>query len=123
LYLKTKGLWKDVLVHESVTMSDDARTAKLSGDLLHHSIPNAAYHHRLLGERYAPLAARQMFDNKRKTSDFKIMTVGATTFLSQYLLKGGFRDGLPGFCAAKFSAHHAFLKHLLLRELQENNDE
>ncbi|MBC7797596.1 MAG: glycosyltransferase family 2 protein, partial [Pyrinomonadaceae bacterium] len=62
LYLKTKGLWKDVLVHESVTMSDDARTAKLSGDLLHHSIPNAAYHHRLLGERYAPLAARQMFD-------------------------------------------------------------
>jgi hypothetical protein len=72
----------------------------------------------MIGTRYAPLAARQMFECGKQTSAFKIMTVGLTTFLQTYFLKGGFLDGFTGFCIARFAAHHAFLKHLLLWELQ-----
>lgn len=116
---RRKGKWKDVLIHESVEI--DGRTEKLSGDILHYSIENAAHHHRMIGERYAPLAAEQMFENGRKTSALKILTAGLTAFLQTYILKSGFLDGLAGFTIARFAAHHAFLKHLLLWEKQNKS--
>ncbi len=115
---RNKGKWKDVLIHESVEI--DGKVKKLRGDILHFSVENAAHHHRMIGERYAPLAAEQMFRNGKETSAFKIATAGFTTFIQTYFLKLGFLDGLAGFCIARFAAHHAFLKHLLLWELQRN---
>ena len=53
---------------------------------------------------------------EKRTSKLKIATAGFTTFVQTYILKCGFLDGLPGFCIARFAAHHAFLKHLLLWE-------
>jgi hypothetical protein len=115
-----------VAIHESFQLNDGAEPAKLSGDILHISTNDAAYHHKMIGERYAPLAAKQMFEHGRRTSPFKIATVGFTTFFHTYILKAGFRDGFAGFVIARFAAHHAFLKHLLLWEMQNkgntNND-
>jgi glycosyltransferase involved in cell wall biosynthesis len=122
---RNSGKWKDIAIHESVEMADGARVEKLAGDILHHSVnadKTAEYHHKMIGERYAPLAAKQMFENGRRTSRFKIYTVGLTTFLHTYFLKAGFRDGFAGFVIARFAAHHAFLKHLLLWEMQNNGD-
>jgi len=118
LFNRRKGKWKDVLIHESVQMQTDARVEKLTGDILHYSVEDASHHHRMIGTRYAPLAAKQMFERGKRTSALKIASVGLTTFLQAYILKGGFLDGLPGFCIARFAAHHAFLKHLLLWEMQ-----
>ncbi len=118
---RRKAKWKDVLIHESVEILGDLKTEYLKGDILHYSMTDAAYHHRQIGERYAPLAARQMFENGRRTGAFKIAAAGFTAFLRSYVLKAGFRDGLAGFCIARFAAHHAFLKHLLLWEMQEKS--
>lgn len=118
LFNRNKGRWKDVLVHESVEMDDAAEIKTLGGDLLHYSIENAAYHHRLIGERYAPLAAEQMFARGKKTTRLKIATSGLAAFFQTYFLKAGFLDGFAGFCIARFAAQHAFLKHLLLWEKQ-----
>lgn len=118
---RTKGKWKDVLIHESIQMRENEQVEKLSGDILHYSIPDAAYHNRMIATRYAPLAAEQMFTRGRKTSPVKIFTAGLTAFLQTYLLKLGFLDGLAGFCIARFAAHHAFLKHILLWEMQESS--
>jgi glycosyltransferase involved in cell wall biosynthesis len=117
---RRKGKWKDILIHESVEMQENARVEKLSGDILHYSIPDAAYHNKMIADRYAPLAAEQMFRRDRSTSPFKIFTAGIIAFLQTYILKLGFLDGLAGFCIARFAAHHAFLKHLLLWEMQQN---
>ncbi len=122
LFNRKKGFWKNVLIHESFKMQDGARIEKLSGDILHYSIENAAHHHLMIGERYAPLAALQMFKQGKKTSPLKIMTVGLTTFLQTYVLKLGFLDGLAGFCIARFAAHHAFMKHLILWEKQRKSN-
>ena len=113
---RQKGKWKDVLIHESVEI--DGKVEKFSGDILHYSVENMAHHHRMIGERYAPLAAEQMFLRGRKTSPLKIATAGLTAFLQTYILKAGFLDGFAGYCIARFAAHHAFLKHLLLWEKQ-----
>lgn len=118
LFNRTKGHWKQRHIHESVAMNPDARVEDLSGDLLHYTSPSAAHHHRMIGERYAPLAAQQMFEEGRRTSMLGVASAGPTAFLRSFVLKGGFRDGFAGFTIASFAAHHAFLKHLMLWEKQ-----
>lgn len=120
---RRKGKWKDVLIHESIQMTEAAKIGKLTGDIHHYSVEDAAHHHRMIGSRYAPLAARQMYERGKKASVFKVATVGATTFLQNYIIKAGFLDGFAGFCIARFAAHHAFLKYLLLWEMQQNSFE
>lgn len=118
---RSKGAWSDVIIHESFKLRNGAKTGKLSGDIFHYSIENAAHHNRMIAERYAPLAARQMFERGRTTSPLKIATASLTTFLQTYIVKLGFLDGLAGFAIARFAAHHAFLKNILLWEMQQRN--
>ncbi len=120
---RTKGRWKNVPVHESIEMQVGSRTAKLSSDILHFSVQGASHHHKMIGERYAPLAAQGMFESGRRTSASNILFAGPSAFIRSYILKVGFLDGLPGIAIANFAAHHAFLKHLLLWELQQKKDE
>lgn len=118
LFRKSRGHWEPRHIHESVKADPGARIEKLSGDILHYSVHDSAYHHRMIGERYAPLAAQQMFEEGRRTSQLKIATAAPAAFVRSYLLKGGFRDGLAGISIASFAAHHAFLKNLMLWEKQ-----
>jgi glycosyltransferase involved in cell wall biosynthesis len=122
LFKKTAGSWQPRHIHESVTMKPGSRIERLPGDLLHYSVENAAHHHRMIGERYAPLAAQQMFSEGRRSSALKIAIAAPMAFLSSYILKAGFRDGLAGLTIASFAAHHAFLKHLMLWELQQRSE-
>ncbi len=116
LFDRKNARWKNVLIHESVEVDGTIETLK--GDILHHSCESAAQHHQLIGERYAPLAARQNFQNGKRTSPLRIAFAGPLTFFLVYFLKLGFLDGFPGFCIAQFAAYHAFLKNLLLYEIQ-----
>ena len=121
-YRKSRGQWKGAFIHESVKMPKDARVGILNGDLLHYSVDNASQHHRMIGERYAPLSAKQMYESGRRTSALKIAVAGPAAFIRSFLLKGGFRDGLAGLTIARFASHNAFLKHLILWELQKTPD-
>jgi glycosyltransferase involved in cell wall biosynthesis len=118
LYRKSRGHWMGARVHESVKMDAEARIETLAGDILHYTSSDAAYHHRMIGERYAPLAALQMYEAGRRTSPLQIACAAPAAFIRSYFLKGGFRDGLAGLAIARFAAHHAFLKHLMLWEKQ-----
>ena len=121
LFKKNKGHWKQRHIHESVTMDPGARVQRLTGDLLHYTSQNAAHHHRVIGERYAPLAALQMFEEGRRTSVLGVASAGPAAFIRSLILKGGLRDGFAGFTIASFAAHHAFLKHLMLWEKQASD--
>lgn len=122
LFKKSHGHWKQRHIHESVAMNPDSRVEKLNGDLLHYTSPDAAHHHRMIGERYAPLAAQQMFEEGRRTSTLRVASAGPAAFIRSLILKGGLRDGFAGFTIASFAAHHAFLKHLMLWEKQNTNN-
>ncbi len=119
LFRKARGRWSPRHIHESVSMDQNARVEKLSGDILHYSVRDSAQHHRMIGERYAPLAAQQMFEEGRRTSAWKVATAAPAAFIRSFILKGGFRDGLAGVSIANFAAHHAFLKHITLWERQK----
>ena len=121
-YQKSRGRWEGAYIHESVKLPVDARVEKLTGDILHYTARDASYHHRMIGERYAPLSARQMFERGRRTTPLGIAAAAPAAFLRSYFLKAGFRDGLAGLAIARFAAHHAFLKHLMLWEMQKAGD-
>jgi glycosyltransferase involved in cell wall biosynthesis len=125
LFDRSSGRWNERLIHESVGMKPAAKIANLKGEILHFSVDSPEYHHQMIGERYAPMAAEQMRRSGTRTSRARIAVSGPAAFFRSYVLKAGFLDGFPGYCIAKFAAYHAFMKHLLLWEMQqaENADE
>ncbi len=118
LFKRSLGWWEKRHIHESVKMDKGTISKNLSGDILHYTVRDATHHHRMIGERYAPLAARQMFEDGRRTSSLKIAAAAPAAFIRSFILKGGFRDGVAGLSIASFAAHHAFLKNILLWEMQ-----
>ena len=119
LFDRRRGRWNGAVIHESFKLDDDARSSRLRGELVHYSVRDVAEHQRMIAERYAPLGARKMFLEGRRTSTLKAVFSAWFAFIRSYLLKLGFLDGFPGFCVAYFTAHHAFMKHLLLLEMQK----
>ena len=122
LFNRLRGSWKKRHIHESVEMQSTAKVEVLTGDLLHYTVKDGTHHHQMIGERYAPLAARQMWEEGKRTSPLKVAIAGPAAFVRSYILKRGLRDGFAGLTIANFAAHHAFLKHLLLWEMQERAD-
>lgn len=112
LFDRRKGKWKNVLVHESVEMQSGAKIAKVSGgDILHFTMDGPEEHQELIDNRYAPLAARQMFDDGRHTSRLRSIAAAPVAFFSTYFLKLGFLDGLAGFHISRLAAYHARRKY------------
>ena len=120
LFDRRRASWGDRLIHESVTMNAGSRIETLRGDLLHYSMRDAAYHQRMIEERYAPLGARQMLRDGKRTTRLQSSVAGPLAFLRSFVLKGGWRDGRAGFTIARFAARHAALKHSILHELQRS---
>jgi glycosyltransferase involved in cell wall biosynthesis len=121
LFDRRKGKWNGAVIHESVQMEPGASVRNLSGDILHYSVESAEHHNRMIAERYAPLGAQRMYEMGRRSSPLKAVFSAWFAFIRAYFLKAGFLDGLAGFCIAYFSAHHAFMKHLMLIELQRKD--
>lgn len=119
---RKKGHWNGSLIHESFKLNDGESFSELSSDLLHYSVDDLTHHNKMIGERYAPLAAKKMLNNGKHASLPKILFSGTFAFLRAYIFKAGFLDGFPGFCIAYFAAHHAFLKQLMLREMQKDQE-
>jgi len=122
LFDRRKSHWTSRVIHESVDVIEGG-VGNLESDILHYSVDNASHHHRMIGDRYAPLAAQHMLAEGKTATSISIALAGPIAFVRHYLLGAGFLDGLPGYAIAKFAAHHAFLKHLLLKELQSAHDD
>lgn len=119
LFDRRNGRWNGRKIHESFELAPGSVSETLRNHIFHFSVKHAAYHHRMIGDRYAPLGAQQMYESGRRTTKLKVTTAGISAFLRSYVLKLGFLDGFPGFCIARFAAHNAYLKHLLLWEMQQ----
>ncbi len=68
-------------------------------------------------DRYTTLAARQMRDAGRTAGWFDLAVHPPAAFFRNYLLRGGFRDGLPGLVISTLNATYVALKFAKLWEL------
>ena len=123
LFKRTRGHWRERLIHESVAMDQGARVETLNGDLLHYTIRDSAQHQHMIETRYAPLGAQQMLRDGRRTSSLRVKVAGPAAFVRSFVLKGGWRDGRAGLTIARFAARHAALKHAILYQLQNRESE
>jgi glycosyltransferase involved in cell wall biosynthesis len=114
LYDRRRARWKGRLVHESV--SADGEVGVLRGELLHYAYRDLSHHLQTM-DRYTTLAARQMHEDGRRAGWLDVLVRPRLVFFRNYVLRGGFRDGMPGLIVSAMNAQYVGLKFAKLWEL------
>ena len=90
-------------------------------DDLRNELQHRAYrdlsHHLQTMDRYTTLAARQMREDGRRAGWIDLALHPPAAFLRNYVLRGGFRDGVPGLIISMLNATYVALKFAKLWEL------
>lgn len=114
LYDRRRARWTGRHVHESVKA--EGAIGQLRNDLQHYAYRDIDHHWRSM-ERYTTLAARQMFEDGRRANWFDIVVHPRLAFFRNYVLRRGFRDGMPGLIVSAMNAYYVGLKFAKLWEL------
>ncbi len=113
LYRRDRAQWVGEYVHESVRVQGSVGT--LRGELWHLTRRSLSEHHEVLN-RYTTLAAEEAFAQGKRIGGFTLLLQPALTFFRSYILKQGFRDGIPGLIISGLAAYYVFLKYAKLWE-------
>jgi glycosyltransferase involved in cell wall biosynthesis len=93
-------------VHE--TWRVEGRVGALRHPLVHHSHEDVAHFVAKL-DSYTTLGARRLVEEGRGRRLWELAAYPLASFLRNYVLRQGFRDGVPGFVLACLMASHAFV--------------
>jgi (heptosyl)LPS beta-1,4-glucosyltransferase len=115
LYDRRAAEWTGKYVHEAVSVR--GTTGRLHGELQHFAYRDISDHLETI-DRYTTYAARQMRESGRRAGLLQIAGHPPLAFLRNYLVRGGIRDGVPGFVISALNAYYVFLKFAKLWELQ-----
>lgn len=118
LFNRLKANWSHDLVHEKVVTAGEIGKAK--GKIKHWVFTNLA-HQIDTNNRYSTLGAEALYAKGVKFSLSKLIFKPYSKFIETYIVKGGFRDGLPGFIISVGAAYSVFLKFAKLWELEQAN--
>jgi glycosyltransferase involved in cell wall biosynthesis len=119
LFLKAHGGFDDAPVHERVVLNGDV--GHLKGVLRHYSYPTLE-HYLTKSNRYTTLGARQAFENGKRAGWFDLVIRPPVSFISHFISRQGFRDGLEGLLISVLSAVAVLVKYAKLRALQKAQD-
>jgi glycosyltransferase involved in cell wall biosynthesis len=114
LYDRRRALWTGRHVHESVRAAGPV--PRLRGEIQHYAYRDIAHHLQTM-DRYTTLAARQLFEDGRRASWADILITPRLTFFRNYILRGGFRDGMAGLIVSAMNSYYVGLKFAKLWEL------
>ena len=118
LYRKGKSSWDGVAPHQTARV--DGRVETLDGKLLHYTKSDLSEYHRVTNS-YATLAAEYLAAEGKTVGAFGIFTSAVAAFIRTYILKQGFRDGVPGLMISMFTAYGVFLKYAKVWEINRSN--
>jgi (heptosyl)LPS beta-1,4-glucosyltransferase len=113
LYRKAASYWDGVSPHETARVR--GQVEQLPGEFLHYTKRDLSEHHRVLDD-YTTLAAEYHLQKKRRVSGIQLFVISVAAFIRTYLIKQGFRDGVPGLIIAIFTAYSVFLKYAKIWE-------
>jgi (heptosyl)LPS beta-1,4-glucosyltransferase len=116
LYDRRIGQFNGKRVHESVELSD-GKPGTLQNDLQHYPYRDIS-DHVISIDHYTTLAAEEWSGAGRQTGVLDVVFHPPAAFLRNYVLRGGFRDGMAGFLISVLNSYYVFLKILKLWELQ-----
>ena len=113
LYRKEKGRWEGGL-HAKLVVK--GRVGVLKNQYHHYTYGNISDQIQTI-DRYSKIAAEDLFGSGEKFSLFNLLFHPPFRFIKEYLLKSGFRDGLPGFIIGVSTMYYVFVKYAKLWEL------
>ena len=120
LYDRRRARWAGRYVHESIQA--EGEIGRLRAELQHYPYGDVSHHLRTI-DRYSGLAARQMFEDGRRTGPCRIVLHADAAFLRNYLLRGGIRDGAAGLVVSLLNSYYVAMKFVKLGEAgQETED-
>lgn len=102
---KDAGEWEGA-VHE--VWKINGNTASLNNPLMHYPHVNVEKFLREINF-YTNLRAKELYSKKKKTAWVSILFYPSVKFVQNYILKLGFRDGVPGLLLALMMSFHSFL--------------
>ena len=108
LYRKEASFWDGVAPHQTARVN--GRVEKLEGELLHYTKRSLSEYHRVL-DSYSTLAAEHMATEGKRAGVTKILGGAISAFFRSFVVKQGFRDGIPGLIIAIFTGYGVFLKY------------
>ncbi len=119
LFRRDRGKYEDRHVHADVVAREPPplRVGRLRGRLLHYTFDSFDQYLRKHG-RYAAWASEDRATRTRRVTLLHLAARPAWRFLRQYVLYGGWRDGLAGFIICWMAAHSVFLKYAFVWERQ-----
>jgi glycosyltransferase involved in cell wall biosynthesis len=103
------------LVHEKLVVF--GRIGKLKNPVLHYTYKGLE-HYIQKRESYAWFQAEQLQKKGKKASLFLLFFKPSYRFFSSYVLKGGFKDGIPGLAISAVNAYGVFSRYVKLLLLQ-----
>jgi len=118
LVRRSKTSWGGRDPHEKALVTGD--TAYLNGELYHYTYRDISDQVNRLNT-HAKSAAQSMYQEGRTTPACGILAKPLTRFVKHFIIKRGYRDGLPGFLVAVLESYYAFLKYAMLWELHQTH--
>ncbi len=118
LFRRGEGRWAGVNPHGRVELPADAPVHRFAGEAYHWSYRDLADQVDRIQD-FSSIQARANLARGRRGALVAMITRPPMRFLRAYLLKQGFRDGVPGFVIAAATAFHVFLKYAKQWELAE----
>jgi glycosyltransferase involved in cell wall biosynthesis len=103
-------------VHEKLIINGSV--GKLDSPVLHYTY-KGLQHYINKKDSYAWFQAEQLFKKGKKASYFHLAFKPFYRFFSSYVLRGGFRDGIPGLAVAAINAYGVFSRYAKLILLQK----
>lgn len=115
LFHRAHARWSDDAVHEHVVTETPVGT--LAGDLLHDSAETLAGYLQKQN-RYTTLAAEAAVTAGKQVGAARLLLSPVVRFVKFYLVRQGFRDGLPGFVHIAIGCFNSFVKYAKMLEIQ-----
>ncbi len=113
IYRKSQGTWEKGL-HPKLHI--DGKIGGLKHPFLHYNYRDIS-HQIMTVDRYSTIASRERPDQSKGLSIAKLLLNPPFRFVRDYLLRGGFLDGMPGFIIAVTTAYYVFIKYAKTWEL------
>ena len=113
LYRRDKAQFSGI-IHEALRFA--GKPGRLNGDLLHYTVRSFAEHEQKV-ERYAVLAAQQMYAAGERSWRSAVWFATPWSWFQNYFLRGGFLDGYRGALIAQMAARAVRIKYENLGKL------
>ena len=116
-----KGKWGGTNPHDKIEMDAGAGIFRLQGDILHYTYYTIDEHIAQMN-RFTTIQSEEKKKKGKRATIFHVVFNPVSAFITGYIFKKGFLDGVDGFLIAKSVAYQTLLKYVKLLQLQRKHN-